>query len=148
MSKHGNAAGEAAGSSSPEPEFSPCTVVALAESKDEARDMFTETQYWEAVLLVKRLTDFGDRNATADLEIRPFGDFYELCLKGGFVKKLNVRIYFAFVSDLHEVVVLKTYKKEEDRRTCPSIMYTLEDRLEDYLDGKRAGISVYRRGSG
>lgn len=97
--------------------------------------------------LVKRLADFGDRQATSDLDIRPFGDFWELRLKGGFIR-INLRIYFAFVSDRNEVVVLKVYKKEEDRRTCPAVMLTLEDRLEDYLDGKHVGISTYRRGRG
>lgn len=129
----------------PDDDPEPRTVVALREPKDEAKALLNDVQYWEAVCIVKRLSDFGDRQATSDLSIKPFGDFWELRLKGGFVKNLNLRIYFAFIADRNEVVVLKTYKKEEDRRTCPAIMDTLEDRLEDYLDGHRAGVSTYRR---
>lgn len=120
-------------------------VVALGEPKSEARSMLTENQYWESVQLVKRLAGFGNPAETADLSIRKFGEFWELRLKGGFLKRINLRIYFAYVAERREVVVLMAYKKEEDRRTCPSVKLTLEDRLEDYLDGKRTGISTYRR---
>jgi len=123
------------------------TVIALAEPKAEARKLLDEMQYWEATKIVKRLAEFGDRQATADLSIRQFGDFWELRLMGGFVKRLNIRVYFAYVAERNEIVVLMTYKKEEDRRTCPSIKHTLEDRLEDYLEGKRTGISTYREGN-
>lgn len=119
-------------------------VVALAEPKSEARNILTEIQYWETVQLVKRLAGFGNPAETADLSIRKFDEFWELRLKGGFLKRINLRIYFAYVAERGEVVVLMAYKKEEDRRTCPSVKLTLEDRLEDYLAGKRTGISTYR----
>jgi hypothetical protein len=127
-------------------QFEPRTVVAISESKDEANAILDEVQYWEAVQLVKRLDGFGNPKETSDLSIRQFGDFWELRLKGGFFKRINLRIYFAHVAERNEIVVLMAYKKEEDRRTCPSIKYTLEDRLEDYLNGKRTGISTYQRG--
>src|SRR5262245_6951896 len=75
------------------------TVVAIAEAKEEAKAILNDNQYWEAVLLVKRLVDFGNQKATADLSIRQFGNFWELRLKGGFLKRLNLRIYFAFVAE-------------------------------------------------
>ncbi len=118
-------------------------VVALRIAKREGRKILTEFQYASVVEIIKRLADFGNREATADLDIQPFGDFWELRLKGGFLRKLNLRIYFAFQG---EVIVLMAYKKEEDRQVSPHVMVTLEDRLEDYLSGAlSSGISVYEQ---
>lgn len=122
-------------------------VVAILVAKKEAKSILTEIQYAQCISLVKRLCEFGDRHAMADLDIRQFGDFWELRLKGGFLKKINLRIYFAdLLSDRDEIVVLKTYKKEEDGATSPHVRITLEDRLEDYRTGAlQKGVSVYRK---
>ena len=101
-------------------------------------------QYACLVGIVKRLADFGDRKATVDLDIQPFGDFWELRLKGGFLRRLNVRVYFAY--ERKEVIILMTYKKEEDRQVSPHVAVTLEDRLEDYRAGVLMdGVSIYKR---
>lgn len=122
------------------------TVVALAWAKDEAKEVLNEDQYATAVEIVKRLADFGNTDATSDLDIAPFGDYWELKLKGGFLRRINFRIYFAHLPDRTEVVILKSYKKEEDRRVSPHIMYTLDDRLEHYLAGNCVGTSTFTPG--
>jgi len=122
-------------------------VVALKVAMREGQDILTPNGYAEvAKLLRTRLPEFGNRKAMADLDIRPFGEFWELRLKGGYVGKINLRVYFADVPARGEIVVLKAYKKEEGGRTSPYVMITLEDRLEDYLLGKlQVGAGVYRR---
>lgn len=136
---------EAKGAASGRGDPTDATVVALAEPKAEARRILDEVQYCESVAIVKRLSEFGNPSAVSDLSIRKFGDFWELRLKGGFLKRVNLRIYFAYVAERREVVILKAYKKEEDRRVCPSVRHTLEDRLEDYLAGKVQDVSRYKR---
>src|SRR5262245_56218144 len=89
----------------------PRRVVVVAKAKSEGREILTEEQYWDLVGYVKRLFDFGDRAKTADLDIRAIGDFFELRVKGGFIRRINLRVYFAFVAERNEVVVLMTYKK-------------------------------------
>jgi hypothetical protein len=126
-------------------EFIPQTVVALAWAKDEAREVLNPEQYATTVEIVKRLADFGNQKETADLDIAPFGKFWELKLKGGYLRKINFRAYFAHLADRAEVVILKSYKKEEERRVSPHIMHTLEDRLEQYLAGKCVGSSTFDR---
>jgi hypothetical protein len=79
------------------------------------------------------------------MDIRPLGAFWELRLKGGFIRNINLRVYFAYVEKRNEVVILMVYKKEEDRRVSPHIPIILEDRLEDYLLGAAHGISVHER---
>jgi hypothetical protein len=118
------------------------TIVVLGASKAEARAILSDSQYWYAVGLVKRLVDFGNKAATTDLRIGPFKKFWSLKLKGGMLKKINLRIYFAFVQEKNEIVVLMTYKKEEMRRVSPHVAITLEDRLEDYLAGILHGVST------
>jgi len=118
-------------------------VVALAKAKREGSDILTPEQYWETVGLIRRLVDFGEPAETVDLDIKPFGEFFELRVKGGFVRRINLRVYFAFIEERNEVVILMTYKKEEDRRVSPHIRITLEDRLEDYLAGPVQGASVF-----
>lgn len=95
------------------------SVAALMIAKKEARAILDDRQYAQCVLLVKRLCEFGDRLATSDLDIRSFGEFWELRLKGGFLRRINLRIYFADYSARRAIIVLKTYKKEERRDEPP-----------------------------
>ena len=120
-------------------------VVALGEAKQEARKILDDVQYWELVNRVKRLSEFGDPLAMADLSIRKFGAYWELRCKGGFLNRINLRVYFKRLRNRGEIVVLKTYKKEEDGKVCPSVKETLDDRLEDYLAGARTNVSTYRK---
>jgi hypothetical protein len=123
----------------------PRKLVVLAKAKKEGRRLLTEQQYWDMVGYVERLCEFGDRTATADLDIKPFRKFWEFRVKGGFIRNINLRIYFAYIEDRNEVVILMTYKKEAEGIVPPHIHILLEDRLEDYLLGSNQGVSVYSR---
>jgi hypothetical protein len=123
----------------------PRTLVALKKSKKEARNILTDEQYWDLVGYIRRLYDFGDASATSDLDIRPFRHFWEFRVMGGFIRNINLRIYFAYLEESNEIVILMAYKKEEDRRVSPHIYPILEDRLEDYLLGSNRGVSFYPR---
>src|SRR4051794_9588107 len=88
MASYAGDAGDDRPTENREPEL-PRQVVVLAKPEKEARSLLTGVQYWATVGYVKRLIDFGDRQATADLEIRQIGDFWELRLKGcGFLRKV------------------------------------------------------------
>jgi len=124
------------------------TIVALKKSKKEARQILTDEQYWDLVGYAKRLYEFGDRKATADLDIRPLQEFWEFRVKGGFIRNVNLRVYFAYLQERNEIVILMAYKKEEDGQVSPHIPILLEDRLEDYLQGSSRGASIYRQRHG
>jgi hypothetical protein len=123
----------------------PRAVVALVKPKKEARQILTDEQYWDLVGYVKRLHEFGNKAATSDLDIKPFRNFWEFRVKGGFIRNVNLRVYFAYLEGRNEIVILMVYKKEEDRRVSPHVHTILEDRLEDYLLGSAQGASVYPR---
>ena|SRR5436190_6875893 len=121
-------------------------VVVLKRSKDEGKKILSNLQYACVVEVVKRIGDFDDHEEAWDLDIRRFGDFYELRMKGSFLGKINLRVYFAYLKDRDEVLVLKTYKKEQEDQTPPYIMETLKDRCEQYISGGlRVGLSVHQK---
>lgn len=120
-------------------------VAVLAVAKKEARGFLSAGQYLHMTDLVKQLTGFGIRHFESNLRIEPFGDFWELKDKGGVLGRLNVRVYFAHVDARNEVVVLSTYKKEDDGPAPTHIMYRLKNRLRMYLDGElREGVTNFR----
>lgn len=139
---------ESDGSSSDGQRADSLAVVVLRAPKKEGHEILNDFQYWHVAKVIMRLADFGDKAAIADLRINPFGKYWALKLKGGVLKKVNLRVYFAFLGDRREIVILKTYKKEEEGQAPPHIEITLDDRLEDYLAGERQGITQFRRGIG
>jgi hypothetical protein len=123
-----------------------CTVVATRIAKREGRGFLNEVQYEHVKELEKRLAFFNRAEEVADLRIERIGtDLYELKDKGGPLGRINLRVYFGVIPEDGEIVILKTYKKEEDRQIPRHILITVEDRFEDYKHGALAhGNSVYK----
>jgi hypothetical protein len=122
------------------------TVVVLSVAKAEGRDFLTEVQYLHIVDLIKQLVGFGAKQFKTALTIEKIQEFWELKDKGGVLRKLNVRVYFAHVVERNEIVVLSTYKKEDDGKAPAHILVRLRNRLRAYLAGElAAGKSIYTR---
>lgn len=121
------------------------TLVVLESAVREARGMLNDGQYWHVADIVKRLVWFGSPEQLADLRIAPIEGFHELKLKGHLLGKINLRIYFADLSAQNEIVVLKTYKKEEEHQVGRHIILNLEDRFEDYLRSSVSRHSIVFR---
>ena len=120
-------------------------VHVLKIARKEGKNILNQTQYDHVVEVLKRLTDWEDKEEISDLRIEKIQDFYELKDKGGVLGRLNLRVYFATVPDNKDIIVLKTYKKEEDG-ACPRyIIINVEDRLEDFLSGNlQEGVITYK----
>jgi len=97
------------------------------------------------VAIEKRLEDWGNRDELADLDIEKVtNQIWELKEKGGPLHKKNIRVYFSVLEESREVVVLKTYKKEQDGQVSRHVLISAEDRLDDYEAGLlNAGKSVH-----
>lgn len=121
-------------------------VAVLPHAVREAKEILNDGQYFHVVGIVKRLVHFGDHRELWDLRIEAIDSFFELKLKGGLLGNINLRVYFADLAANNEIVVLKTYKKEEDHKTPRRIVVTLEDRLSDYCERRvgRQGVIVYQ----
>jgi hypothetical protein len=97
-------------------------VVALDVAKAEGRKILNETQYEHITDVLRRLVDFGDKDELSDLSIEPIGSFWELKEKGGILGRINLRVYFGTLPDDMELVIAKTYKKEDDGKTPQHII--------------------------
>ncbi|MEW4455565.1 hypothetical protein AB1L30_23045 [Bremerella sp. JC817] len=110
-------------------------IVVLAKAAKEGHDILSEGQYLHVKDLIKLLVDFGSQNYQANLRVEQFGEFWELKEKGGMLGKINLRVYFRFNEVSNEIVVLHTYKKEDDGAAPPFIMKLLRNRWNHYLNG-------------
>ena len=120
-------------------------VVVLRKAKKEGHEFLNPGQYEHMTGVIKRLVDFNSPMEITDLRIEPIESFYELKDKGGLLGKINVRIYFAYVPDEGNIVVLKAYKKEEEGKVPRHVVITVLARLRSYLkDGACAGATIYK----
>ena len=111
------------------------TIDVLGVAAKEGWEILTPGQYLHVKDLIKQLVGFGRREFESNLKIGPFGDYWELKDKGGTLGKINIRVYFAFESDLNKIVVLHTYKKEDDGQAPPHIKQKLNNRFRLYKQG-------------
>ena len=123
-------------------------VHVLKAARLEGRKILTDVQYDHVVEVLKRLTDWEDKAEISDLRIEKIESFYELKDKGGVLGRLNLRVYFAALPENKDIIVLKTYKKEEDG-ACPRyITINVESRLDEFLSGNSSeGVIIYRSNS-
>ena len=108
-------------------------VFPLMVAKNEGRKLLTEAQYWHAVGLAKRLSEFGNRQAMSDMDISPVEDMWELKDKGGILGKLNLRVFFAHVKARHEIVILGVEQKQQEGKTPRHVIIKMQNRLDSYL---------------
>jgi hypothetical protein len=107
-------------------------VVVLEVAKNEGKRILDTCQYQHIVEVIKRLKDFGNYEELSDLDIEPISDFWELREKGGPLRKINLRVYFAILKDDKILVILKAYKKEEDGQTPQHVIVSIQHRLNEY----------------
>ena len=121
-------------------------IVVLGIAAKEGWDELTPGQYLHLKDLLKQLVGFGRQDYESQLKIVPFGDFWELKAKGGILGRKNMRVYFRFQSAANEVVVLHTYKKEDDGQAPRHIQIRVKNRWRRYLDGNFAdNVITYER---
>jgi hypothetical protein len=121
-------------------------VVALDVAKAEGRKILSAVQYEHIKEILQRLVDFGDKEELSDLSIEQIGSFWELREKGGVLGRINLRVYFGTLPEDWELVVAKTYKKEDNGKTPQHIVEQVEDRLEVYkLGGRKKSDTVYEK---
>ena len=110
-------------------------VVVIGIAAKEGHDELTPGQYLHVKDEVKQLVGFGRRDFDSLLRIEKLGEFWELKEKGGTLGKKNIRVYFKFNKADNEVVVLHTYKKEDDGPAPPHVILKLRNRWRLYQRG-------------
>ena len=120
-------------------------VVALQIACSEGRDILTAGQYEHVKDLLKQLVGFGSQSYDKMIHVEPIGDFWEFKEKGGVLGKINLRVYFAHIKSRNEVVLLHSYKKEDDGKVGPHMQIRLRNRTRQYLAGELKVEVTYTR---
>jgi hypothetical protein len=121
-------------------------VVALDVAKREGQKILNKAQYQHIKEVLKRLVDFGNDEELSDLAIEPIASFWELKEKWGILGRINLRVYFGTFPEDMELVIAKTYKKEDDGKAPSHIIDVVEHRLEAYKSsGRKKSDSLHRK---
>lgn len=110
-------------------------VVVLGKAAKEGREILSEGQYLHVKDLLRQLVGFAAREFESNLTLASFEEFWELKEKGGILGKINLRVYFMFNQAGNEIVVLHTYKKEDEGSPPPDLKIKLRNRWKCYLNG-------------
>lgn len=110
-------------------------IVVLGVAAKEGWELLTPGQYQHVKDLEKQLVGFGKREFDSNLSIKQFGDFWELREKGGVLGRINLRVYFKFHEEANAIVILHTYKKEDDGAAPKHVMIRVRNRWNRYRDG-------------
>ncbi len=123
----------------------PLTLVVLQRAIEEGHDELNDGEYWHCVAILKKLRWFRDAAKCAQLKIKPIDGIFELSERGGLLGKKNIRFYFKTIDEMDELVVLKTYRKDEEDQTPRHVIINAKTRLGQYKRGLVAVGAIYRR---
>ncbi len=95
------------------------SVSYLSVAADEARGFLTDAEYGHVVDQLKTLASEEDPTRPQMVLVEKVEDVYELKIKGGPLRKKNVRVFF-FVASGRRIVLLGCKKKENDGSMPPA----------------------------
>ena len=115
-------------------------VVLLDQAVREARVFLSEDQYGHLSDQVRHLAEQVDPTHPAGLSVDAVEDFFELREKGGPLGKLNVRLFFFLDKKRKRIVVIGSFKKENNGPTPMGAKITMRRRKRLYEEDARAGF--------
>lgn len=71
----------------------------------------------------------SDPTKSATQDVRKIQEFHELRDKGGILGKIDLRVYFVVVEERRLILVLATYKKEDEDQVASHIVTRVRNRL-------------------
>lgn len=101
----------------------------LEAAERDAKRFLTEEQYAHAIQLFEDLAYESNPIKSKTQDVRKIYEFYELRDKGGILGKINLRIYFTLFKERKLILVLATYKKEDDGQAPQHIVIRVRNRL-------------------
>ena len=100
----------------------------------DARKFLDDDQYAHAVQLFDDLAHEDNPRLSETQDVKPIDGFFELRDKGGILRKINLRVYFAVLDDRHLILVLGADKKEDDGQTSSHIKTRIRNRMRLVLE--------------
>ena len=110
------------------------SVKYLSLASDEAGKFLTDGEYGNVVDHVRALAREDDPTRPKTVSVDRVEDVHELRIKGGLLRKKNVRLFF-FVASGRDIVILGCIKKENDGPTPPATKKLMNVRKRKYLEG-------------
>ena len=104
----------------------------------EARGFLDHDQYEHVAAQVRELALHDDPTHSATIDVRPIEGFFEIRDKGGPLRRLNVRVFFALDKPSHTLVVLGTINKKNDGHTPAGDRLRMRRRRRLYLEHHRS----------
>ena len=110
------------------------SVSYLSIAADEAHRFLTEVEYGHVVDQIKTLAREKHPTCAKMVSVKKVEDVHELRIKGGPLRKKNVRVFF-FVTTGGRIVILGCKKKESDGSMPPATKKLMNIRKRKYLAG-------------
>lgn len=102
---------------------------------DEAKALLTRDQYDAVALQVKTLARQDDPTHSQTVDVRAIEDYHEIRTKGGVLRKLNVRVFYAIDKEHRGIIVLGVINKKNDGQTPQAVKLRIRRRLRMYSAG-------------
>jgi mRNA-degrading endonuclease RelE of RelBE toxin-antitoxin system len=112
-------------------------VEILDQAFEEAMGFLDEDQYAHLANQIRELARQDDPTHSDAIDIRPVEGFHEIRDKGGVLRKLNVRVFYAVHKPTRAIVVLGTIKKENNGPTPTGDRIRMRRRRRLYLEGRQ-----------
>lgn len=107
----------------------------LSKAEREARGFLEADEYEYVVDHVKALASENDPSKAITVTVRRIGSYFELKIKGGVLRKKNVRVFYS-VEEGRTIVILGCLKKESEGSLPPATLRLMETRKRKFLSGE------------
>lgn len=121
----------------------------LEAAAREGRKILDDIQYAYVLEAFDEIALARDPKSPETHDVVPIYDFFEFRDKGGHLGKINLRVYFSVHEEVRSIVVLSTYKKEDEGKTPARIVRRAKNRLrqvKQLLQGERLAVARKFRG--
>lgn len=109
-------------------------VEVLSQAYSEARQFLSESQYKHLSRQFRELARQEDPTHSETIDVRAIENFFELRDKGGILRKINARVFFACIKEYRTIIVLGAMKKENEGSIPPGDKFTINRQLSLYRE--------------
>lgn len=106
----------------------------LSQAYSDARQFLAEPQYKHLSRQIRELARQEDPTHSETIDVRAIENFFELRDKGGILRKINARVFFACIKETRTIIVLGAMKKENEGSIPSGDKFTINRRLRLYQE--------------
>ncbi len=107
------------------------TLAYLDVAEKDGTSFLDPDQYAHAVSLFDDLASESNPRISDRQSVKKIDEFYELRDKGGILRKINLRVFFAVLDEKKLILVLGSIKKEDEGAVPNYIVRKMRNRLRE-----------------